>query len=247
MTQALHAEWTKLRTVPGTAPLLLLAVLVTVALGAAAAAAPAAGEVVGDPTRLSLVGVRLGQVVVAVLGVVVIGAEYGTGTVRAAFAAVPSRVTVLAAKATVLAGVVVAAGAVAVAASLGAGWLLLPEPAATPGAGPVVRAAVGSVLYLVLVALLALGVTTAVRDSTTGIGVVLALLYLVPVLAQVTGDADWRRHLEQVGPMPAGLAVQATTGLADLPIGPWAGLAVLAAWAGGAILVGGLVLRVRDA
>jgi ABC-2 type transport system permease protein len=247
VTRALHAEWTKLRTVPGTAPLLLLAVLVTVAMGAAAAAAPAAGEAVGDPTRLSLLGVRLGQVVVAVLGVVVIGAEYATGTVRATFAAVPSRMAVLAAKATVLAGVVVAAGVVAVLGSLTAGWLLLPEPVATAGTGAVWRAGIGSVLYLALVALLALGVTTAVRDSTAGIGVVLALLYLVPVLAQTTGDAEWRRHLEQVGPMPAGLAVQATTGLADLPIGPWAGLGVLAAWAGGAILVGALVLRVRDA
>ncbi len=28
---------------------------------------------------------------------------------------------------------------------------------------------------------------------------------------------------------------------------PWAGLSVLAAWAGGALLAGGLVLRLRDA
>jgi ABC-2 type transport system permease protein len=244
--RALRAEWTKLRTVPGTAPLLLLAVVVTVALGAAATAAPSAGEAVGDPTRLSLVGVRLGQVVVAVLGVVVIGAEYGTGTVRATFAAVPSRVTVLAAKATVLAGVVLAAGVVAVLGSLVAGWLLLPEPAAA-GTGAVWRAGAGSVLYLALVALLGLGLTAAVRDSTTGTGLVLALLYLVPVLAQATGDAEWRRHLEQVGPMTAGLAVQATTGLAELPIGPWAGLGVLAAWTAGALLTGALVLQVRDA
>ena len=53
--------------------------------------------------------------------------------------------------------------------------------------------------------------------------------------------------LEQIGPMTAGLAIQATTGLSRLPISPWAGLAVLAAWAGGALLIGGLVLRLRDA
>ena len=247
MRRALHAEWTKLRTLPGTAPLLLLAVVVTVALGAAAAAAPAPGEAVGDPTRLSLLGVRLGQVVVAVLGVVVIGAEYGTGTVRATFAAMPSRTTVLAAKATVLGGVVAAAGGVAVLGSLVAGRLLLPEPVVAAGTGAVWRAGAGSVLYLSLVALLALGLTAAVRDSTAGVGLVLALLYLVPVLAQATGDAEWRRHLEQVGPMTAGLAVQATTGLPDLPIGPWAGLGVLAAWSGGALLAGALVLRARDA
>jgi ABC-2 type transport system permease protein len=47
--------------------------------------------------------------------------------------------------------------------------------------------------------------------------------------------------------MTAGLAIQATTGLGTLPISPWAGLGVLAAWAAGALLLGGILLRVRDA
>ena len=55
------------------------------------------------------------------------------------------------------------------------------------------------------------------------------------------------RHLQQIGPMTAGLAIQATTGLNSLPISPWAGLGVLAAWAAGALLLGGLLLRLRDA
>jgi len=47
--------------------------------------------------------------------------------------------------------------------------------------------------------------------------------------------------------MNAGLAIQATTGLRSLPISPWAGLGVLAAWAAAAMLAGGLLLRLRDA
>ncbi len=47
--------------------------------------------------------------------------------------------------------------------------------------------------------------------------------------------------------MNAGLAVQATRDLADQPIGPWAGLGVLAAWAAGALVLGSLVLYRRDA
>jgi ABC-2 type transport system permease protein len=47
--------------------------------------------------------------------------------------------------------------------------------------------------------------------------------------------------------MASGLAVQATTYTANRPIGPWAGLGVVAAWAASALLVGGLVLRWRDA
>jgi ABC-2 type transport system permease protein len=60
-------------------------------------------------------------------------------------------------------------------------------------------------------------------------------------------DPRRRRHLAQGGPMPAGLAIQATTGLRQLPIGPWSGLGVLALWAAGALLVGTSVLHRRDA
>ncbi len=41
--------------------------------------------------------------------------------------------------------------------------------------------------------------------------------------------------------------IQATTNLGSLPIGPWAGLGVLAAWATAALFSGSLLLRLRDA
>ncbi len=37
-----------------------------------------------------------------------------------------------------------------------------------------------------------------------------------------------------------------TRNLNGLPIGPWAGLGVLAAWASGALVLGGLLFRYRD-
>jgi hypothetical protein len=61
------------------------------------------------------------------------------------------------------------------------------------------------------------------------------------------GDPHWQRHLLQIGPMTAGLAIQATANLQNLPIGPWPGLGVLAAWTAAALLAGGLLLRLRDA
>jgi ABC-2 type transport system permease protein len=100
---------------------------------------------------------------------------------------------------------------------------------------------------LVLIGLLSLGVATAVRDSATAIGVVLGLLYLFPIVAAVVADPDWYEHLQQIGPMTAGLAIQATINLSSQPIDPWAGLGVLAAWAAGALLTGGSLLRLRDA
>jgi ABC-2 type transport system permease protein len=109
------------------------------------------------------------------------------------------------------------------------------------------RAAAGTVIYLVLVGLLSLGVAAAVRDAAAATGIVLGLLYLSPLLAAVVSDANWHRHIDQIGPMTAGQAIEATTNLSSLAISPWAGLGVLAAWAAGALLIGGGLLRLRDA
>jgi ABC-2 type transport system permease protein len=111
----------------------------------------------------------------------------------------------------------------------------------------VLRAAAGSVLYLALIALLGLGIAAAVRDSAVAIGVVLGLLFLFPIIASVIGDAGWQRHLDQISPMTAGMYIQATTDLRSLPLTPWQGLGVLAAWAAAALLAGGLLLARRDA
>jgi len=258
MMDALHAEWTKLRTQPGTGWLLLAAAALTVAVGAAAAAATRcpAGGCPEDPARISLTGIYLGQAVVAALAVMVVSGEYGTGMIRVTLAAVPRRVTVLAAKAAVVTGLVLVAGALAVLPSLLAGRLILPGhgigpahgyPALSLADGPVLRAACGSVLYLALIALLSVGTAAALREAAAAIGVVLGLLYLFPIIGAVVGHPEVARHIEQIGPMTAGLTIEATTGLSKLPISPWAGLGVLAAWAAGALLVGGLLLRARDA
>ena len=255
----LRAEWTKLRTAPGTIWLLAAAIVLTVAVSTAATAAircPAGAACPVDPARLSLTGVEFGQAVVAILAVLAISTEYTTGMIRTTLAAMPRRAAVLAAKAAVTTGPVLAAAAVAVAGSLLAGRLILPGhgfttargfPLLSLADGPVLRAAAGSVLYLALIALLSLGVATVVRDPAVAIGTVLGLLYLFPIVAAVAASPDWQRHLEQIGPMTAGLDIEATTGLRGLPLSPWAGLGVLAAWTAAALLAGGLALRLRDA
>ena len=209
-----------------------------------------------DTTKLSLTGILLGQAAVAVLAVLVITGEYSSGMIRITLTAVPRRATALAAKAIVLTGVVLAAGTVAVLGRILAGRFILPGNGFTGahgsmplslGHGPTMRAAAGSVLYLALIALLSLGLATAVRDSGASIAVVLGLLYIVPILTDLgTLDPPWERRLQQWGPMTAGLAIQATRNLKTLPIGPWPGLGVLAAWAAAALLAGGVLLRLRD-
>ena len=258
MSQALHAEWTKLRTVAGPGWLMLAAIALTAAVGAAAANAVTCpgGSCQIDPAKVSLTGIYLGQAIVAIVAVTAVSGEYGTGMIRLTLTATPRRWLVLAAKAAVVGTAALITGAVAVLASVLAGRLLLDGHGIDPAHGyaalsladgPVLRAAAGSALYLALIALLGLGIAAAVRDSAVAIGAVLGLLYLFPIVASVVGDPVWKRHLDQVSPMVAGMYVQATTDLRSLPLTPWQGLGVLAAWAAGAQVAGGLLLCLRDA
>ena len=258
----MHAEWTKLRTVPSTAWLLLAAIALTVAVSALATASvntshcPSPTECFEDTTKLSLTGVWLGQAAVVVLAVLAMTNEYGTRMIQTTLAANPRRVTVLLTKGAVVTAGVLVAGMLGVIGSLVAGRTILPGNGFTEANGypplsladePTLRAAVGTVLYLGLVALISLGVGTIVRDTAGAITAVLSLLYLFPLIAQFVSDPEWYERLQKLAPMTAGLAIQTTTGLDRLPIGPWAGLGVLAAYAGGAMLLGCIVFTIRDA
>jgi ABC-2 type transport system permease protein len=251
MRQALRAEWAKAWSDPWTVwvfgALFAAGVAVSaVTIGTARCAAAGCGQ---DPARLSLAGVYLGQAMAALAGVLAIGGEYGTGMISVTFTAMPRREQVLAAKALVLAGPVLAASALAVGASMLAGALILPGHGFTRGfdlAGQDMwRAACCATLYLTLVALLGLGVTATVRDAAVATGAVLGLLYLFPVIALAAGHS-LQRLLEQIGPMSAGTDSMATAS-DGLPLTPWQGLGVVALWAAGALILGALTLRTRDA
>ncbi|HEX5288396.1 MAG TPA: ABC transporter permease [Streptosporangiaceae bacterium] len=257
MTDALHAEWTKLRTVTSSAWILLTLAALTVAAGSLAAdvvKCPASCSV--DPTKISLTGVILGQAAAAGLAVMVMAGEYSTGLVRTTLAATPRRGVVLAAKAAVLTACIGAAGLAGVLGSVLAGHLLLPGNGYTAARGfaavsllhgPTLRAAAGSVLYLILIGLLSLGLGAALRSATATAAATLGLLYVLTFIGDIGLNATWQHRIERWTPMDAGLAVQATTHLARQPIAPWPGLGVCALWAAAALAGGWLVLRLRDA
>ena len=109
------AEWTKLRTLPSTWRTVVMAMVISVALGAILCVSQAqqwskmtAGQrQMFDPTACSLFGiVFVGAVLLAALGVRAMTAEYVTGMIRSTFAATPTRRRVLAAKAGVTAAFV---------------------------------------------------------------------------------------------------------------------------------------------
>ena len=258
LLDALHAEWTKLRTISGPAWLLLGVAALTIGVGVAAVGAthcPAGTQCPVDPTKLSLTGIQFGEAVVAILAVLAICNEYSTGMIRVTLAAMPRREVVFGAKAILVAGLVLVAAALAVLGSVLAGHLILPAHGFTAARGfhislsygPSLRAAIGSVLYLSLIALLSLGLAAVVRDSAVSIGAVLGVLYIFPIILAFVTNTTWQHRLERWTPTNAGLTIEDTTGLHNLAIGPWDGLGVLAIWAGAALLAGGLALRLRDA
>jgi ABC-2 type transport system permease protein len=257
LRDALHAEWTKLRTVPGTPWLLATAVVITVAGSAIPSAVSTCTQACGvDPARTSLTGILLGQAAIAVLVVMAMTGEYSSGMIRTTLAATPHRTVMLAAKAAVLTAVVLVTGIIAVLGSVVVSQFFLTENGFTAANGflpvtlahaPVVRAAAGSVLYLGLIALLSLGLGTAVRDSGVAIAAVLGLLYVLPIIGGLLLNPHWARRFARYSPMNAGLAIQATRNLGRLPIGPWEGLGVLACWAALAMIAGWGLLFLRDA
>jgi ABC-2 type transport system permease protein len=262
MKRSMHAEWTKLRTVRSTSWLILaiVAAIVTVATMATGSIdtshCPSPVECFEDTTKLSLTGVWLGQIAVVVLAVLAISGEYGDRLIQTTLTSNPHRVMVLMTKAAVVTATVVTASTLGVLGSLLAGRILLPGngfsanngyPPLSLADGSTARAAAGTVLYLGLIALLSLGIGTAVRDTAGAIITVLSLLYVVPIIAGLVTDPQWHERLQKFAPMTAGLSIQATTGLDRLAIGPWPGLGVLAGWATGAMLLGLLVFKLRDA
>jgi ABC-2 type transport system permease protein len=249
MTRALHAEWTKLRTVPSTAWTALSLVVATVAVGAFATFG--LGTVEGaDTVRFSASGVLLGQVAAVVLAVLTVTPEYETAMIRTTLAADPHRGRVLAAKAATVTAVVLGCGTLGMLGSLAAGRLILPDqglPAPSLVDGPTLRAYSGTVLYFGLIALLSIGLAMVIRHTGSSITVVLSVLYVLPVAATLVTDPVWRERILKYSPMTAGLAIQNTLNVDALPMKPWPGLGVLAGYAGVAVVAGAVLFRSRDA
>ncbi|ADD41595.1 ABC transporter permease [Stackebrandtia nassauensis] len=251
MRLALHAEFTKLRTAPGTGGLLLAILIATVAVSALAGTGTScvSGVCELDAVKHSLTGVQIGQSFVAVFAIAAIGGEYGNGMIHTTLTAVPRRLTVVAAKVVTTLAVIAVVAVAAVPAALLAGRAGLARQGHEIALSDfdTQRAVLGSIAYLLLIGVLSIGIALVARNATAAIGITLGLLYLFPLLAATVTNESLVRVLYRMSPMNAGLSIQATTGLADLMIAPLAGLGVLAAWAVAALVGGTLSLRFRDA
>jgi ABC-2 type transport system permease protein len=98
LSGAIAAEWTKFWSVRSTMWTLVGTGIAVLGLCVLSTGTVSPSDIVDDPTRRSLIGIFLGQLIFGVLGVLIMSAEYGTGTIRATLSAVPRRPAVLTAK-----------------------------------------------------------------------------------------------------------------------------------------------------
>ncbi|GAA0896343.1 ABC transporter permease [Virgisporangium aurantiacum] len=258
----LRTEWTKLITVRSTPWLAAGTVGLMVAAGAVAvwslsSTACTVPDACGDEdlTRLALSGVYTGQILAVLTAVMAVTPEYTSGEIRTTLTAVPQRLRVFAAKATVVLAVALAAGVLATLGSLAAAWMILPGRrfdgpgyvAPSLADAPTLRAAGGTVLYLALLAALGFAVAMVFRSGPGAVATVLAGLFILPQVAALMTDEETRELIQRVSPMTAGLAIQATRRLDALPIGPWQGLGVLTAYAAGGLVLALVLFLYRDA
>ena len=253
--RVMRSEWTKLRSLRSTVYSLLAAVAfilglsllvpsVTVAHWPPSDPAEAA---LFDPTARSLAGVFLAQLAIGVLGVLLLSGEYATGMIRATFAAVPTRLPVLWAKAIVFTAVSMAlvvpsvVGAFLIGQGIFAGKNIQTD-LSQPG---VLRAVLGAALYVTVAGLLGLGLGAVLRNTAGGISTLFGALFVLPIVVRFL-PASWSDPIDRYLPSSAG---QAITRVHPDPasLSPWTGFALFCGYAALVLVLAAVRLRRRDA
>lgn len=195
-------------------------------------------------------GFQIGMLTIAVLGALFITGEYSTGMIRSTFAAVPTRLPALGAKAIALVVLTV----VVTVAGMAASYAVTMAPLSQYGLVPALddpgtwRVLGGTGYFLVAAALFSLGVGTLLRSTAATVTVALTVLLLLPgVLGFIT--LDWVETLVGYLPLPASSAFIAAgaTDVRGVGLTAQAGLLVVAAYAVVPMVAAAVTLRRRDA
>jgi hypothetical protein len=202
---------------------------------------------ISQATEVSLFGLILGQLVIAVLGAITITSEYSTGMIRSSLSVMPRRGLWLGAKAAVFGAVALVTGLVTSFASyfLGQAILSTQHINSTLGQPGVLRAVVGGGLFLTVCGLLSFGLGALLRHTAGAITASIALLFVLFVLSGFLPES-WANHIDKWLPFNAGSAIWQNASASSM-FSPWIGFALFCGYAAVA-LIGGLILfRWRDA
>jgi ABC-type transport system involved in multi-copper enzyme maturation permease subunit len=233
--RVIAAEWIKLRTQQSALWAGAGAIGLTAGFGilyaALLAARPPHGAAAAafDPTAVSLSGIQLAQIAVGVLGAMLITSEYGSGMIRATFAAVPRRLPVLWGKAAVALAAVFAACVPAVLIAFFAGQSVLAKVGLDTSFGQpgVARAVLGSAVYLAVAAVLGVGLGALLRNTAAAVTALFGLLFGLQLLAGLIPGGTGVT-LEKFMPSTAGQAIASVHTDPGTSLGPWAGLGLFA-------------------
>ncbi|RSM47549.1 ABC transporter permease [Actinoplanes sp. ATCC 53533] len=244
--RVVRAEWTKLFGLRSTWVVAASTAVLAVALAGATGWHSHRADAQG-----AFLGIDLFSLVLGVFGITMITGEYGSGLVRATFAAVPRRLPVLLAKAVVLAAAVVPLMLAVSVVSLGANRLLAGHAGDAEHAGPagsdLVWATAGAAAAPVALALIGLGVGALLRHTATAITVYVLSVLVLPALLQAA--LPERLGTDVVGYVPVAAAQAMYTVGGDNPfrmLAPGTAALVVAAWVVAALAAGGMVLWRRD-
>jgi len=251
----LRSEWTKMRTVRSTMWTLGMLVVLGIGLSVLATAETrahwsgmsAVNRATFDPTQTSLIGISFAQLVIGILGVLVVSAEYGTGTIRATLSATPRRPMVLMAKAAVFAGVTFVVAEIVSFIAYFVGQALLTAPAihTTLGDPGALRAVFGAGLYICVLGLFALGLATIIRHTAGAISAFVATLLVLPIIVSAL-PSSLAHSIQRFLPANIGNSITALHPGANA-FSAWPGLLLLCAYAASALVIGGVLLVRRDA
>jgi ABC-2 type transport system permease protein len=255
LPDVVRSELTKFRSVRSTYATLAAAFVAAAALGPVQCALYASRYPNVDAHErahfsaigLSLNGIQLAQLAIGVLGVLLITSEYATGLIRATFAAVPQRRTVMAAKAIVFTAATLIVSEIGCFIAFFAGQAFLSHKHLETHIGDpgVLRAVIGGGLYLAVLGLLALGLGTVIRYSAGAIATLLGLLFVLPGIVGALPQA-WQNTINQYLPSNAGQQIFAVR-INPFTLQPWAGLGVFCVYAAITLLAGAVLLKRRDA
>jgi hypothetical protein len=250
---ALRSEFTKIRSVRSTYWTLFALVVVTVGFGALASWGAATHEhgPFFDATQRSLGGLYISQLVIGVLGVLVITAEYSTGMIRTTLSTMPYRGTIVAAKAVVFTAVALVTGLITCFAAFFLGQALMSSHHinATLSQPNVLRAVIGGALFLTASGLLGFGIGLLLRHTAGAISTVVALLFVITLLVNFLPQS-WQEHVDKWMPAIAGTQIWTTVAApaGSTPVfAPWTGFAVFCIYAAIAVIAGLALFRKRDA
>lgn len=248
----LRSELTKIVSVRSTYWTLLAQVLASIGWAVLNCAGVASHGIGPDfnAAEASLTGqVALGELIIVVLGALVITSEYSTGMIRTSLTAMPRRTVVYAAKATVFTVVALAVTFVAAFISFFLGQVLLgsTHDTATLSQPNVLRAVVGSALYVTLCGLFAFTIGAILRHTAGAITAVIGLLFVIPILVHLLPQS-WYQDIQRWLPDAAGRALSVTVGPSpDHLFSPWSQYAVFAIYTAVLLVIGAVLFRKRDA